>query len=346
MSGTLTAKVLTGTVGNNTFSIAKATLDSIDMLGGKNTLNIAKNAQVTINGNVDNVTTLKVAAGATFSAQAINNVNKLTVDKNATFTSASITGTEKNDTIKFAAGEAATITGSIELGLGKDTLDIARNVTITGNVSNVETLKIAKDLTVTIAGKASDINKFTVNKGANVDVKGVISGTAKKDTLTLGANATLKVQGIQDIETVNASKNSILIVDNGYDNDIELTAGSWKNATIHDLQGFIDTTEKRTLEGWVYSNEFDIYAFKVEKLTDTLTLFGEGIEGVTINLAFKEDDGSFTTSLVHSGDIAFGSFLEFDKTGDYALLVSVDGSDLNKETKEDNHYSIAVQLTK
>ena len=110
-----------------------------------------------------------------------------------------ITGTAANDTIKFAAGEATTITGNVNLDDGKDTLDIARNLTISGELSNVETLKIAKDLAVqmtslvgtaanvtignnsnvVIKGKASGINKLTIGKDTFVDVAGVVSGTAK-----------------------------------------------------------------------------------------------------------------------------------------------------------------------
>ena len=366
MTGTLTAANVTGTIANDTFAIADATLESINMLAGKNTLNIAKAAIVEVAGNVENATTLNIAEGADFSAKDITNVNKLTVAKNAKFDVSNITGTAANDTIKFAAGEATTITGNVNLGDGKDTLDIARNLTISGELSNVETLKIAKDLAVqmtslvgtaanvtignnanvVINGNASVINKLTIGKDAFVDVAGVISGTAKKDTLTIGANGVLRTQGIQDIETVNAAKNSTLIVENGYDNDVVLTAGSWKNATIFDSQGALD---KMNLTGSVYGNEIDVYDFEVGSLDDILSINSEGIYGVTINLSYKEDDGTWTTTAVHSGDSPYGAYIEFSKfgkTGEYKLLVSVDNADFDKATAEDNKYSIAVQLIK
>ena len=364
MTGTLTAANVTGTIANDTFAIADATLESINMLAGKNTLNIAKTAIVEVAGNVENATTLNIAEGADFSAKDITNVNKLTVAKNAKFDVSNITGTAANDTIKFAAGEATIITGNVNLGDGKDTLDIARNLTISGELSNVETLKIAKDLAVqmtslvgtaanvtignnsnvVINGNASGINKLTIGKDTFVDVAGVVSGTAKKDTLTIGANGVLRTQGIQDIETVNAAKNSTLIVENGYD-DVVLTAGSWKNATIFDSQGALD---RMNLTGSVYGNEIDVYDFEVESLDDILSINSEGIYGVTINLSYKEDDGSWTTTSVHSGDSPYGAYIEFSKlgTGEYKLLVSVDNADFDKTTAEDNKYSITLQLNK
>ena len=79
-----------------------------------------------------------------------------------------------------------------------------------------------------------------------------------------------------------------------------------------------------------------------------MSINSEGIYGVTINLSYKEDDGSWTTTSVHSGDSPYGAYIEFSKlgTGEYKLLVSVDNADFDKTTAEDNKYSITLQLNK
>ena len=232
---------ISGTEKNDTLTFGNYNDTSVDVkidLGdGKDTVNFGKNSSSRV-GAIANVETIKIGANSGFHADSVTGLNKLTVANGKQGEEgwgyiAEISGTEKNDTITLGNWNVAWI-GSVDFGDGKDTLNLGSN---------------------------GELYATSLDFGDG------------KDTLSIGKNSTLSVEEIKNLETLNASKGSVIEFSNGADDVVFDSAmkGSWKNATIMDEAGALVLGENSVN---VYSNEYDVFSFTADQ-NGRLTLDGD-----------------------------------------------------------------------
>ena len=148
-----------------------------------------------------------------------------------------------NDTLKIGNDSVADF-GEVDLGSGNDIFNIGDRTTVTAT----NTIKLG-----------NDNDTFKIGNDSTVIVEGSINFGTGKDTMTIGKNSVVKFESINMYggdDTINASKGAELWFNNGTDDaDLSGAKGSWKNATIFDMEGDL------TLNGGgsVYANEWDVY---------------------------------------------------------------------------------------
>ncbi len=266
------AKDIIGTAGKNTFALGadmtgngankEVVIESVDMKGGKNTFSVGARTDVVINGDLSNVSTLKLANGtyykktkknptaytnetslamqnftgvnatvaignyASFSAANMTGVSKLTVGKNSKFTAAAITANEKNNTFSFNSNAVANVT-SIDFGAGNDTLKLASGVKLTA-----ETL---------IFGEGTK-DKLAFSKNASLVLTGDISGLEsitgnKSNTIYLTNGVKINGKDAADVEDVKGLNkvNVVEVFNNCNAGDIDETLSIYNTADIFEL---------------------------------------------------------------------------------------------------------------
>ncbi|MCQ2380204.1 MAG: right-handed parallel beta-helix repeat-containing protein [Victivallaceae bacterium] len=136
----------------------------------KTAVSIGSVAKVSF-GNVEKVSSLKVAAGKKNKATGM-------IDKTSFGVSGTLSGTGNNDTFAFGNDVTATF-GGIDMGLGdKDKLTIGKqSVVNAGDILNVEQVTIGDGSTFSI--------------GSESNIAGKITGSAGDNTLVVGAGASI-----------------------------------------------------------------------------------------------------------------------------------------------------------
>ena len=167
--------------------------------------------------------------------------------------------------------------------------------------------------------------------------------------MTIGKNSVVRFESITDVETINAAKGADIIASsiNDVDGDIKLdnVKGSWKNATIHDVEG---TLESGMISGSVYANEWDVYTFTGASSISLANGDNGSLEGVIVDL-YKKNETSGELELVkelHPEVLgSFGStFGGLDLDAQYFIEVKVVDADLDKTDETNNKYSFKVTL--
>ncbi len=154
-------------------------------LGGSTTVKIGNYTDVTVNGDVENI-------------------SQFTTGKDGKLTIAGdVLGQNTNNTVSFGANNDVEIKGGVNLFGGKNKIAVGANSTVdvTGSLLGVADLNIAKEAMVKVVGMyeaAAMNNKITLTNKANLDLGGIDNGGVDRGTGTtvkVGKESTMRVNG-------------------------------------------------------------------------------------------------------------------------------------------------------
>ncbi|MBE6403686.1 MAG: hypothetical protein E7039_08195 [Lentisphaerae bacterium] len=180
-------------------------------LGGSTTVKIGNYTDVTVNGDVENI-------------------SQFTTGKDGKLTIAGdVLGQNTNNTVSFGANNDVEIKGGVNLFGGKNKIAVGANSTVdvTGSLLGVADLNIAKDAMVVVVGMyeaAAMNNKITLANKATLKLGGIDNGGVDRGTGT----------------TVKVGKESTMIVNGDVNGIAGITVG---NSSVADFN-YIEGTEK------------------------------------------------------------------------------------------------------
>ena len=316
---------------------------------GKDTVKIGSDATIDIAGHLQTAETISVGArsdvkiaGQLFGASKVT-VASGSADDKTVFEVKYVSGTGDNANFAFGDYTSVHVSGhelypgyyyGFDFSKGNDKLTIGNNSDLTA------------DFRIDFA---NGDDTFKIGNDSIVNVTGAIKFGQGNDTMTIGKNSVVRFESITDVETINAAKGADIIASsiNDVDGDIKLdnVKGSWKNATIHDVEG---TLESGMISGSVYANEWDVYTFTNASSISLANGDNGSLEGVIVDL-YKKNETSGELELVkelHPEVLgSFGStFGGLDLDAQYFIEVKVVDADLDKTDETNNKYSFKVTL--
>ncbi len=278
---------IVGTVAKNTIKVgnnAELILGSIDLKGGKNSIDLGgKNVDFT-SGEIKNVQTFKIGAGKAEKdgSYLADNYSRAEVDGN-------FTGVAGANTIDLGTGADMEITGSIlesDLG-GSYAVKLGTDATL--DVQEIEALSSlnlganAELKATAVTGTDSAKTGVTVGKNAVLEVETLALGEGKNTVALSGAGAMMTADSISGINALDVKAGALL------------TTGS--------LSGTELTNDKMTVSGDLYLTDLDI----------------AGIENFTLNKGGKIFASEDVLGALGERDIFTdkgGQLIEFDGIGD------------------------------
>ncbi len=242
--GTTSAKFdkYTGTAGNDTISLSNGSVleitDSLDLLAGRNTVNVYSGSSFTADGSVTGVTNLNMRSGTAkkFTSAVVKGAY-VTNDGSSVITTGNYTSLELRSGVSSSAAA-----GRISIRAGT-----AATIRITGNASNIYQLRAGSGrdaitlsqilIDGSVAGTTGN-DSVTGGKFAKVTVSDDLDLGDGRDTISLGDNSQLRVCGnFRNVEALKLGKSSSAELSTEGVTELQSTAkiSLGKNSRVYDI---------------------------------------------------------------------------------------------------------------